>query len=85
MQRQTQYWVTCPACGHQMEVDNEGGPIRGKHCDKCTADFSFRNDELAVAESVEADVQHPTGTRSVHKMNGSLCGKTEERASPLYL
>lgn len=53
MERQTQYWVTCPECGHQMEVGNEQGRNRSKHCDACTADFSFTNDELAVAESVD--------------------------------
>lgn len=53
MERQTQYWVTCPECGHQMEVSNEGEPIRRKRCDECSADFSFTNDELAVAQSVD--------------------------------
>jgi hypothetical protein len=53
MEHQTQYWVTCTGSGHQMEVSNEGGPIRGKHCDKCDADFSYTNEELAIAESVE--------------------------------
>lgn len=53
MEHQTQYWVTCPECGHQMEVINEGRPIRGQHCDKCEVNFSFTNEELAVAESVE--------------------------------
>jgi hypothetical protein len=38
-----------------MEVSNEDAPIRAKNCDECTADFSFTNEELAVAESIEAD------------------------------
>jgi hypothetical protein len=52
-QHQTQYWVTCPECGHQMEVSKKGGPIRAKNCDECNADFSFTNDDIAVAESVD--------------------------------
>jgi hypothetical protein len=52
MQHQTQYWLTCPACGHQMEVGKLGGPLRAKYCDKCHLLFSPPNEELAVAESV---------------------------------
>ena len=55
MQHQTQYWVTCPECGHQMEVGNEAGPPRFKYCDICDLLFSFTNEELAVAESVETE------------------------------
>jgi hypothetical protein len=36
-----------------MEVGNERGPLRAKYCDKCGLLFSFTNEELAVAESVE--------------------------------
>jgi hypothetical protein len=52
MQHQTQYWLTCPECGHQMEVGYQGGPLRAKYCEKCDLLFSFTNEELAVAESV---------------------------------
>jgi len=55
MERYTQYWVTCPGCGHQMEVAKEGGPNRSKSCDKCGVDFSFTNGELAIAERVESE------------------------------
>jgi hypothetical protein len=55
MRHQAQYWLTCPECGHRMEVDSEGGPIRAKYCDKCNLLFSPTNEELAAAESVEAD------------------------------
>jgi endogenous inhibitor of DNA gyrase (YacG/DUF329 family) len=53
MQQQTQYWLTCPECGHQMEVGNHGGPLRAKHCENCNLLISFTNGELAIAESVE--------------------------------
>jgi len=36
-----------------MEVSKKGGPIRAKNCDECNADFSFTNDDIAVAESVD--------------------------------
>jgi hypothetical protein len=36
-----------------MEVGNEGGPVRFRYCDDCDFLFSFTNEELAVAESVE--------------------------------
>jgi hypothetical protein len=52
MEHQTQYWLTCPECGHQMEVGKHGGPLRAKYCDNCDVLFSFTNEELAVAESV---------------------------------
>ena len=52
MQHETQYWLTCPECGHQMEVGKHGGPLRAKYCDKCDLLFSFTNEELAFAESV---------------------------------
>jgi hypothetical protein len=55
MQHQTQYWLTCPECGNQMEVRKEGGPLRAKYCEKCDLLFSFSNEELAVAESVETE------------------------------
>jgi hypothetical protein len=42
------YGIRCPECGHEMEVGNEGGPIHGKQCDKCSADFSFTSDELVA-------------------------------------
>lgn len=57
-QHQTQYWVTCFLCGHQMEVADEAGPDRrGKHCDKCHANFSYTKDKLAIAESLNQDPQ----------------------------
>jgi hypothetical protein len=59
MQHQTQYWLTCPECGHQMEVGKQGGPLRAKYCEKCNLLFSFTNEELAVAENVET--AHPVG------------------------
>jgi hypothetical protein len=52
MQHERQYWLTCPECGHQMEVGKQGGPLRAKYCDKCDLLFSFTNQELALAESV---------------------------------
>lgn len=52
MQHQTQYWLTCPQCGHQMEVAMQRGPLRARYCDKCDLLFFFTNQELALAESV---------------------------------
>jgi transcription elongation factor Elf1 len=57
MQHQKQYWLTCPECGHQMKVGNEGGPLSAKSCDNCGLLFSFTIDELALAESVEKEQQ----------------------------
>ena len=54
MQHQTQYWLTCPECGHQMEVGKQEGALRAKYCDKCDLLFSFTNEGLALAESVGA-------------------------------
>jgi transcription elongation factor Elf1 len=52
MEHQTQYWITCPECGHQMKVSRHDGPVRAKYCDKCGLLFSFTNQELAVAVTV---------------------------------
>lgn len=52
MGHQAQYWITCPACEHQMEVRKEGGPLRTKYCERCHVLFCFTNEELAVAESI---------------------------------
>lgn len=57
MGHQRQYWITCPECGHQMEVRKKGGPVRAKYCDKCDLLFYFHHEELAVAESVVASSQ----------------------------
>lgn len=55
MGHQTQYWLTCPQCGNQMEVSpHEGIPLRARYCDKCNVLFCFTNEELAIAESVRA-------------------------------
>lgn len=54
MPHQTRYWITCPNCGHQMEVRGEGAPLRAKFCDECDWLFYFTNEELALTESVEA-------------------------------
>lgn len=54
MQHQTQYWISCPECGHQMEVSKQGGPLRARYCDNCDLLFSFTNEDVAVAESVGA-------------------------------
>ena len=56
MPHQTHYWVTCPSCGHQMEVREERRPLRAKYCDKCDLLFYFTNEELALTESVGADL-----------------------------
>ena len=57
MGHQTQYWLTCPQCGHQMEVNpHEGIPLRARYCDECDSLFCFRNEELAIAESVRGAV-----------------------------
>ena len=55
MPHETHYWVTCPSCGHQMEVREERRPLRAKYCDKCDLLFHFTNEELALTESVGAD------------------------------
>ena len=55
MPHQTHYWVTCPECGHQMEVREKGTPLRAKFCDECDWLFYFTNEELALTESVEAE------------------------------
>jgi hypothetical protein len=47
-----QYWITCPKCGHQVEVKKEVRPLRDGHCDKCNLLFSFTIEELAAAEGV---------------------------------
>jgi hypothetical protein len=52
MQHQTQYWLTCPECGRQMEIGKQGGPLRAKYWDDCHLLFSPTTGELAVAESV---------------------------------
>jgi endogenous inhibitor of DNA gyrase (YacG/DUF329 family) len=57
MEHQTQYWLTCPECGHQIEVGNQGGPLRAECCDNCDLLFSLTNEQLAVAESVETEQQ----------------------------
>lgn len=54
MPHQKHYWVTCPECGHQMEVREKGAPLRAKFCDECDWLFYFTNEELALTESVEA-------------------------------
>jgi len=66
MQHQTQYWLTCPECWHQMEVGKHAGPIRAKYCEKCGLLFYFTNEEPAAAESfVTADpVRVVTGVAS---------------------
>ena len=59
MGRQTQYWITCPKCRHQMEVRVKGGPLRAKYCDKCNLLFCLTNEELRVAESARAGGMRP--------------------------
>jgi hypothetical protein len=49
---QEQYWITCPECGHQMNVSKKEGPRRATYCEKCELLFYFTNEDLAVAESI---------------------------------
>jgi hypothetical protein len=58
MQHHPQYWLTCPKCGHQMEVGTQSGPIRAKHCDKCNLLFILTNEERSAAESVGTTDPH---------------------------
>ena len=55
MPHQKHYWVTCPECGHQMEVREKGAPLRAKFCDECDRFFYFTNEELVLTESVESE------------------------------
>ena len=57
MQHRTQYWLSCPGCGHQMKVSNEEGPLSATSCDNCGLLFSFTIEELALAESVGKEQQ----------------------------